>query len=308
MAAACGGACGGLRGPREPSPSPGLGRAPSRSGFDVPNTVLLADALEPPVLETPVSRHTSGKMAPIRPPPGLSRTGPPVPVSIASELAERAATPDKVSPLTPELEHLQQQPRLLQLHLHLQLPGPLLQLTAPSPAASPDRTETSEAPGLAAADSTASEDSWQLPPGEQPGQPPLLGALKPWGASPDKRATLVLVALADFPRAATESEICLALDHAIAQYGGLHLVAHGGSVRECRIVRDKGLYGIFEFKSEELAKIILSACSRGNVVMKDAMHKRWYLHASRSRRVTVDVREAADSGRREQLPDQQVAP
>lgn len=295
MTAGCGGTSG-AEDPHETSHCPDLGIVQSRPETDDLSALLLADALEPPVLETPVSRHTSSRMTPIRPPPGLPRPEPARPVSIASELAEHVPAPQKVAPLTPEpaetfLNHPQQQPLLLQLHLHLHSPG-----SPPRPAAltHPAWAEAPEAHGPATADSTASEDSWQQQSEEQPSQPPLPRALKPGGVSPAKRATLVLVY---FPRAATESDICHVLDHAIAQYGGMHLIAQASCVRECRIVRDKGLYGIFEFQSEELAKIILGACSRGNVVMKDALHKRWYLHASRSRRITVDVHQVADSGR-----------
>lgn len=89
------------------------------------------------------------------------------------------------------------------------------------------------------------------------------------------RATLVL---AYFPRAASEEDICRVLDRATGR---------ANCVRRCHVVRTGGLYGVFEFADEGLAELALEACGKGRVVLKDCTCKKWYLHASRSRHVTV---------------------
>jgi len=98
--------------------------------------------------------------------------------------------------------------------------------------------------------------------------------------------------LAYFPRGASDTAICSALDAALGEMS---------TVRRCRVVRDRegnGLYGFFEFQDPETAESALAACSRGSVVLSDEGGHMWHLRASRSERATVANSESSAARRR----------
>ncbi|CAK0898369.1 unnamed protein product [Prorocentrum cordatum] len=112
-----------------------------------------------------------------------------------------------------------------------------------------------------------------------PAQPQGTRAPRPAGGkqrAPPPSATLVV---AYFPRAASDEDVCRALDGAVGK---------ANSVRRCEVrAGEGGLYGFFEFADAQLAEAALDACNRGTLIMRDSAQKKWYLHASRARRAAI---------------------
>ena len=82
-----------------------------------------------------------------------------------------------------------------------------------------------------------------------------------------------------FPRSASDHLLCFTFDE---------WTKTPASVKRCRVIRDEGLYGFFEFQSPHLANLILEGCRNGSLIMiGETAHlkktKKWYLHASRCR-------------------------
>ncbi|CAK0837707.1 unnamed protein product [Prorocentrum cordatum] len=136
------------------------------------------------------------------------------------------------------------------------------------------------APGESEEEAEAGGDRWRCAP---------CIAKAPLSQQEHRQMTLVVT---NFPRWASDVELCLAFDYALKQEG---------TVR-CGVLRrnDSGhnLYAFCEFLTWEIAERALSACKRGHVVMMDEHQRAWCVQANLSRRAIVGWSKAALSRRR----------
>jgi len=104
--------------------------------------------------------------------------------------------------------------------------------------------------------------------------------------------------IANFPRRASDDELCLAFD-----------ACEEGAVQRCAVFRDvvgNARYAFVEFAGPEAAERALSDCQRGLVVLEDEQQRAWHFQASRSRRAIVGQKNSSAARRRRRRRGPQV--